>query len=265
MAATTTVVPGPAAKENFKLNLPHLRFPSYPLDGGFVVRVTHSADDLKSPHVLLELQSKRLKAKWQGTFSSPKAYLPQGVELPQDLVLSNLKAALEAQGQPPSYYHSTLHYVVLLNGWLHQAWHKGGQQNTSVVVDLTCEDDGSMTLEMRTKLFDTQSLRFAFRLTPVAVDSLDVLNAKLSDVQAKLIQLENAMVSKTQCVVVMALVLSVSMATLGVRTLALPPHVCAAKCKDVCLWPYVGFADRNSPSNCKVFSSLGWCPGGVEN
>ncbi|RLO09271.1 hypothetical protein DYB28_003663 [Aphanomyces astaci] len=142
---------------------------------------------------MLELESKRLKTKWECKIFFPEDYSPQGVELPLGLVLSNLKE------------------------WLKED--NGSDEYEATVVDLTGQDgDGSLTLRFCTKLFGNWPLPFTFPLVPVAVDNLDVLDLKLKDIQAELVRLEDETADTKQAILVvaMALFLWLSIKYLGI-------------------------------------------------
>ncbi|KAF0756332.1 hypothetical protein AaE_004676 [Aphanomyces astaci] len=166
---------------------------------------------------MLELESKRLKTKWECKIFFPEDYSPQGVELPLGLVLSNLKAALEAQGQEAMYYESVMEFIAQSKEWLKED--NGSDEYEATVVDLTGQDgDGSLTLRFCTKLFGNWPLPFTFPLVPVAVDNLDVLDLKLKDIQAELVRLEDETADTKQAILVvaMALFLWLSIKYLGI-------------------------------------------------
>ncbi|RHY83053.1 hypothetical protein DYB37_000873 [Aphanomyces astaci] len=147
----------------------------------------------------------------------PEDYSPQGVELPLGVVLSNLKAALEAQGQEATYYESVMEFIAQSKEWL--KGDNGSDEYEATVVDLTGQDgDGSLTLRFCTKLFGNWPLPFTFPLVPVVVDNLDVLDLKLKDIQAELVRLEGETADTKQAILVvaMALVLWLSIKYLGI-------------------------------------------------
>ncbi|KAF0694402.1 Aste57867_14699 [Aphanomyces stellatus] len=158
---------------SFDLTLPHLYFSSTPhLKGGFRVRLVGDSDD--KDRFVLNFESKRHKSQWECTIASSGDYAPSGVTLPPGLIFTLLEATLVRQDA----------HAKELSQWNMVTTHPAS-------VNLTSLPDGSLRLVLHATLFGRLAqMEFAFALTPLAVDSLTVLQAKLEDVQESIVRLE---------------------------------------------------------------------------
>ncbi|KAG9415335.1 hypothetical protein AC1031_008773 [Aphanomyces cochlioides] len=183
----------------FSHTLPTLIFPSFPIAGGFLVRLEPNVkeQDSKATSSRLRLESKRLKAKWcvlqshrhisprrecvvdVSTFPSEK----HDVQIPQAMFFTLLEKALLAQS--PTRDAQSLAAILFASIQLY--WKSSP---ASPKVDAVPREDGTIELMVETELFGQWPAKFTVILMPVAIETIEVLRMTLEDVQTDVTRLQ---------------------------------------------------------------------------
>ncbi|CAK4074507.1 unnamed protein product [Aphanomyces euteiches] len=170
----------------FSHTLPTLVLPSFPIAGGFLVRLEPDVkeQDTKATSSRLRLESKRLKAKWEcvvdvSTFSSEK----HDVQIPQAMFFTLLEKALLAQCQTRDAQSPGATLLASI-----QLYWKSSR--ASPKVDAVPREDGTIELMVEMELFGQWPAKFTVVLMPVAIETIEVLRMTLEDVQTDVARLQ---------------------------------------------------------------------------
>jgi hypothetical protein len=155
----------PLTNQEFDIELSGLTFCAE-VDDRYRARITSSAHKID-----IWLESKRTKAQCQCTILDIKDHSPQEVELPSEVIISALRTALEKNAS------SSI-----------------GEGDPTV--DLVRSDESGSVLELTIHLLPSLKPVYKFPMVPIALEKVDILEAKIRELQEEMMELRTIVGSK---------------------------------------------------------------------
>jgi hypothetical protein len=123
-------------------------------------------------------ENKRSHQQWEGVFKEKSEICPSDVQIPMEIIMSSLSAALANQDDGKGTESSAT-----------AAGMSGASILSNSIIDLIKGDDNHMELQLTVQFGPFWSPEFVFKLSTIHLDRVDLLEAQIRDAQEEIVRL----------------------------------------------------------------------------